>query len=248
MEALEFKLSGEFGMFRRPEKQKPALTFSLIPKSAVLGVCGAILGLEGYTSLRGMPEFWDKLQHLKVAISPLSVDGTPLKQPVRKIFVKYLNYHGYGNVDGPDILEEQILVRPAFMATLLGTENDNLFSAIKKQLKSNSCVFRPYLGKNEFLANVEFVGEQKAEGFAGNKLSCSSIYTENPKYEPGVRATAMKMWSYLIRDDFSRGLDEFGRHIQTKVCYHDGEIVPDQADPNAGRFYKLESGKTIFAF
>jgi CRISPR-associated protein Cas5h len=49
MKALSFNLSGNFAHFKKPDVNSYAyFTYSHIHKVALLGIIGAILGLEGY--------------------------------------------------------------------------------------------------------------------------------------------------------------------------------------------------------
>ena len=79
MEILTFKLSGETGFFKQPDVNTyQYYTYGHIHKIALLGIFGAILGLDGYNQQQKSdiyPQFYDQLQHLKVAIQPLNEEG-----------------------------------------------------------------------------------------------------------------------------------------------------------------------------
>ena len=91
MKAISFILSGKTACFRKPDVNQFAyFTYNNIHKPALLGLFGAIIGLGGYTQLNdenirnkkdkkplnnGFPEFYEKLQHLKISIIPLVPNG-----------------------------------------------------------------------------------------------------------------------------------------------------------------------------
>ena len=109
MKAISFELGGKTACFRKPDVNVYAyFTYNNIHKPALLGLLGAIIGLGGHTQLhdenRGKkpseltynhnyPEFYKKLQHLKVSIVPLAPNGyfskriEPLKLVVMQMFV-----------------------------------------------------------------------------------------------------------------------------------------------------------------
>ena len=91
MRAISFKLSARTACFRKPDVNVYAyFTYNNIHKPALFGLLGAIIGLGGHTQLHnenrgkkqnqleynhGYPEFYEKLQHLKVSITPLAPNG-----------------------------------------------------------------------------------------------------------------------------------------------------------------------------
>jgi len=249
MQALQFEIRAEFGIFRRPDKQEPSLTYNFIPKSTVLGMCGAVLGLSGF----GAPnknkrlEFINRLKHLKISVSPIY--GPPENpRPFLKTFVQFINYHGYGNVDGPLILKEQLLVRPAFRIAIIGAEDDENLIELTRRLKSREAVFRPYMGKNEFITDTKFVSLSKATVCKEGKFICSSIYPLSG-HVSGTREYDVSPPKLLVLDEYPYSYDESAKHICKRFCYQDGEIYSKGIDSDIGSFYRLDrSEKIIFAF
>lgn len=162
MKALCFKLSGKTGFFKKPDVNvKTYFTYSNIHKVALLGILGAIIGLQGHiqqtrkldNKSEGLdyPEFYDKLKALKVAIAPLGVKGYFTK----KIQV-FNNGVGYANKDGNLIVREQWLENPAWDIYLLddGSVDEEIFDRLKNYIFDGKCVYIPYLGKNDHPANI----------------------------------------------------------------------------------------------
>ena len=248
--AIDFVISAEFGIFRIPELQDPSLTFEFIPKSAILGICGAILGLEGYSSGKKNPEFLSALSEFEVAVTPYS-KGEPAKIPFRKSLVTFTNFHGYGNVDGPWICTEQVLIRPAYRLTIIADDSNPQFSKLVKLMKTNQTSFRPYFGKNEFLANLEFIGVFDVQDCVDDKVRCSSIYPVSSQGSvPSMRRGQPQPGTFKIFDNYAFSIDQNGRYVQKLFCFTDWEIFQKQADLSVGRFYRLTSGdkRAVFAF
>ena len=172
--AISFRLSGKTACFRKPDVNQYAyFTYNNIHKVALLGLLGAIVGYGGYTQLfeknrglkkgqlgydDGYPEFYEKLKHLKVSITPLATNGYFSK----KIQV-FNNSVGYANAVGakPEermkssnlIVREQWLENPSWQIMILDDGSDE-YSKIKEYLLEKKSVFIPYLGKNDHPANI----------------------------------------------------------------------------------------------
>lgn len=158
METLTFKLSGETGFFKQPDVNTyQYYTYGHIHKVALLGIFGAILGLDGYNQQQKSdiyPQFYDQLQHLKVAIRPLNEEGyIPKKVQVFNNSVGYASKEEGGNL----IVKEQWLEKPAWQIYLLceNLEADLLLQNLKNRLLEKRFVYLPYLGKNDHYANIE---------------------------------------------------------------------------------------------
>ena len=162
----------DFGFFKKPDANISYLTYEYIPKPALLGLLGSIIGLKGYTKNTQIPEFYQKLESLKTGIQPLelanhslpivSSDFLPLREPFLKTFVKYNNYHGYGSYEpgGNLIITEQILIRPAFRIYFrCGEVHKDIFEKLKGNLENQRSHYVPYMGKNDFPASFIYEGE-----------------------------------------------------------------------------------------
>ena len=87
MKALCFTLKGKTAFFKKPEVNSYVyFTYGNIHKIALLGVFGAILGYGGYTKQynkegrtkkvqESLPEFYENLNGLKVAVCPNAERG-----------------------------------------------------------------------------------------------------------------------------------------------------------------------------
>ena len=70
---ISFDLNAEFGFFKKPDINDGIyLTYNMLHKPALLGIIGAIIGLKGYERNGVLPEYYNKLKHIKVGIQPLS--------------------------------------------------------------------------------------------------------------------------------------------------------------------------------
>jgi len=163
---ISFDLFADFGFFKKPfsnEKLDLYLTFNMIHKPALLGILGAIVGLSGYKEYGILPEYYEKLNALKVGIEPIEkneVTGKIFsgKGNFQKTTLKYNNTVGYANKQNNIpcnlIIHEQIILNPAYRCYILLDDSIDLElqSKLEEYLSNGYADYLPYFGKNEFSA------------------------------------------------------------------------------------------------
>ncbi|HMX38692.1 MAG TPA: CRISPR-associated protein Cas5 [Saprospiraceae bacterium] len=143
---ISFDLRGDFGVFKKPDVNEGLqLTFNILHKPALLGILGAIAGLEGYQRRGVFPVYYQTLRDLKVGIEPLEHD----KGNFVKTALKYTNTVGYANADGNLIVTEQTLRLPSYRVYLLLDLDDAVQSLLHDRIWAAEAEYLPYFGKNE---------------------------------------------------------------------------------------------------
>jgi len=154
---VSIDIKAQFGFLKKPDTNEGIyFTYNIIHKPALLGILGAIVGLEGYYQAyvknKSLPQYWGKFGSIKIAIEPLNSD----KGTYNKTIVKYNNSVGYANVDktgknGSTLnITEQILISPKFRIYLLLNLLNEYENKLYESLKNNISEFIPYFGKNDF--------------------------------------------------------------------------------------------------
>lgn len=183
MDIFRFTLGGKHAFFKKPEVNSYYyFTYGNIHKVALLGMFGAILGYGGYTQMKGFekkkkqdeltysfPEFYERLKDVKLSIIPESQTGfIPKKIQTFNNSVGYASKEKGGNL----IVKEQWLENPKWEIGLLIDSEEA--EKIKDAISHNTCVYYPYLGKNDHLADIQVVGIESAEpiDFTRGRLSC----------------------------------------------------------------------------
>ena len=153
VEVLSFRLRGKMGHYRQPDTTITQGTYPFPPRPALLGLLGAILGLD-YNSPR-WPEFL-KAEHFL---------GLKLLAPVRTVCMQ-MSLLGKGFMAGggktakfnrPTVME--MVVAPDYRVYYAGENLDDL----KEKLSSRHSVFHTYLGSAFCLAFPLLEGIHKAE-------------------------------------------------------------------------------------
>lgn len=118
MQALKFRLKGKHAFFKIPAVNSYYyFTYAQIHKVALLGIFGAILGYDGYQQMQKedrFPEFYERLQALKVSVIPCVKNGIFLKK-----VQTFNNSIGSLEQGGNLIVQEQWLEKPEWLIYVL---------------------------------------------------------------------------------------------------------------------------------
>lgn len=197
MKALSFEISGKTAIFKKPDVNSYAyFTYNNIHKPALLGILGAIIGLDGYTKLfdknrglklgslqydNGFPQYYEKLKDLKVSIIPLAKNGYFSKKiQTFNNSVGYASFEQGGNL----IVREQWLENPKWQIIILENETQE-YKKIKENLIDKKAVYIPYLGKNDHFANIDNVEEIELNEnlYLDEGLYIDSLFIRNGKID-----------------------------------------------------------------
>ena len=212
MEILRFSLSGSTACFRKPEVNTYVyFTYGNIHKIALLGMFGAILGYDGHNQMKGygkerrqgklsegFPDFYERLKDLHISILPVYPHGLiPKKAQSFNNSVGYASREQGGNL----IVKEQWLENPSWEIAVLidSPEAETLKSAICE----SRCVYYPYLGKNDHMADIKDVRLEEVNEveFSQGQLDCLAP-------EEGIRTVTVDL------DDLEDLLEEQWEEFQ----------------------------------
>ncbi len=205
---ISFDIESDFGMFKKPDVNDIYFTFNIIPKPALLGILGAIIGLGGYNQMKKIdnsPQFYEELKDLLISVTPLEKRGV-----FQKRIVKYNNTVGYANKDGGTLnISEQTLIKPSYKVYVALDLSNNNHQLIEKYLLANKIdneyvpnyEYIPYMGKNEFKLDIKNI--QVFENFSfelDEVFAIATLFQNNGK-------EALKM-NEALRDPFDISMSE----------------------------------------
>lgn len=144
MKAIAFDVNGDLALFRKFYTNSSMLTYPFPPPTAILGTVGAILGIP-------KDKYISELSNIQVSVV--------LLQPVKKIRFS-LNYINTKDGDftlgkGRTQIPTEMVKNPAYRIYVRNL-NEYYEQNLVSLLKDHRCVFTPYLGISEFLANFHF--------------------------------------------------------------------------------------------
>ena len=151
---VSIDLKADFGFLRKPDTNEGiSISYNMLHKPGLLGVFGAILGMDGYQKRGELPEYYQKLHKLKIGIAPIDRDNSNETSTgnFAKTTIVYTNTVGYANKDKNSnpatfVAYESTLVRPSYRTFVILSDSDPLY----QYLKRGDAEYLPYLGKNEF--------------------------------------------------------------------------------------------------
>jgi len=151
MKVLVFDVSSDYAHFRKPYTTTSSLTYSVPPRTAVIGLLGNILGIQSGGFGRSTQSGYFEKRKLGT--------GIRIIYPIRKTTfnLKYLHTKNGGSI----LVPVECVVSPKYRIYVAG--NDKLLSDLKNKLENHETFFTPYLGISEFIASINYIGEFEGE-------------------------------------------------------------------------------------
>jgi CRISPR-associated protein Cas5h len=182
---ISIELFADFGMLKKPDTNEPVyLTFNMLHKPVLLGILGAITGLEGFKEKGKLPDYYEKLKDLKVGIEPLKHENGNFQ----KTIIAYNNTTGMASKEtgGNLIVTEQTLIAPAFRCYFMLDTDIELHKKIDKNLSNYDAEYLPYLGKNEFSVWWENYTQYEFKEFeAAENFKIASVFIKDKPVKDG---------------------------------------------------------------
>lgn len=249
-EAITFELSGKTGFFKKPDVNvNTYFTYNNIHKVALLGLLGAIIGLGGHIQQNrtntAFPQFYEKLRKLKIAIEPKGKNGYFIKK-----IQTFNNSVGYASKEagGNLIVREQWLENPSWQIYILDDNSidSDIFDKLKDYILNNQCVFIPYLGKNEHLADIRKISLVKIEPI--EKIECIDTLFKEEEVEIGDNPYDFDDRPYLFKEYSPCSLNEkYNFYEFEKLCFTNLEIL-DRKNIEHIYSYKNNQNEKVLAF
>lgn len=219
MQALKFRLKGKHAFFKIPVVNSYYyFTYAQIHKVALLGIFGAILGYDGYQQMQKedrFPEFYERLQALKVSVIPCVKNGIFLKK-----VQTFNNSIGSLEQGGNLIVQEQWLEKPEWLIyVLLDCEESE---KLAEMLEKKQSIYIPYLGKNDHSADILEVERVEVETTdpAGQRID--SLFPEE-----SFLMDELEAYSFKYRETLPVGLKEETNQYEYRKFAFSDEIVEE---------------------
>jgi len=149
-----FDIWGDYGHFKKYYTTSSPLTFSIPPRTAIIGLISAIIGLE-------------KNQYLSLMTKDKADIAIRIINPIKKIrMIQNLidTKGGYwkpvkrGNLTGRTPVRFEYLKGPKFRIYFTHSDGE-VYNSLKESLKNHKSVYTPCLGLSELIADFEFIDE-----------------------------------------------------------------------------------------
>ncbi len=146
---ISFIIYSEKGFLKKPDINDGIyLTYNMLHKPALLGILGAIIGLDGYKKNQELPKYYKELKHIPIGVAPIGSE----KGVFSKILIEYSNTTGLASNEngGNLIINEQTLINPAYKIFLLLDLDKPNEKKIYDYIREQKAEYLPYLGKNDY--------------------------------------------------------------------------------------------------
>ena len=150
MKGYQIKVDGNWGHFKKPETNNNPLSHDLITKTALIGMIGAVLGIERKEMKDKYPVFSEDFLY-----------GVELINPVRKISWGFTSATAVRPTAPGTPKYFEFLKYPAFKVCL-ALQNDRskeYLTAFVQSVQNEESVYPPVLGWHNCPANLSFISE-----------------------------------------------------------------------------------------
>lgn len=261
---ISFDLKAEMGFLKKPDINDGIyLTYNMLHKPVLLGILGAIAGMKGHEENGKLPDYYQRLKHLKTGIQPLdSNQGNFTKE-----IVSYNNSTGLASKDRTNgewhginlIVTEQILLKPAYRCFLLLDTDNPDEKLLYDSILSYKAEFLPYLGKNDFSAwwvNArEYDSVSKFDFRHDYKIASVFAKTEAVSNHAVRIASDMDLFAspqeptFFYFEKLPAGFDEtLLQYVYADFVYSNFTFKKSMNMSEAGDFYQINNGTIIQLF
>jgi len=150
MKGIQIIIEGNWGHFKKPETNNNPLSHDLITKTALIGLIGAVLGIEREEMKEKFPQLSEDLLY-----------GVQLLNPVKKFSWGFTSRSAINPTAAGTPKYFEFLKSPKFKVAigLYNTRSEELFEKFKQNVKLEECVYSPVLGMHNCPANLEWFSE-----------------------------------------------------------------------------------------
>jgi len=215
MKAIQFEIEGSWGHFKKPETNNNPLTHDFIPKTALIGMIGAVLGKNRKDMNRLFPILSEGLLY-----------SVKLLNPVKKISCGFTSSTAINPTKQGSPKYFEFLENPKFkiILTLKNKNAEVIFKDFNDSLINEKSLFNPVLGWHNCPANLCFINE-------------GSVEKKEGKFETNYFIEKNKQKLETIGGDFRIGFDKIPTYQEdfwNKPEYYKEIIYPD-----AGKILEL---------
>lgn len=170
-QVVVFDVWSKYAYFRRPYTTTTALTFNIVPRTAIEGLIGSILGFKS-------EEVYSKLLHSEIGIGLLNeVKKIPFSTThIHSDFWSEMNSYLEGTKIQKKIFHTRVnlelLVEPKYRIFFY---DENLSNDLSTFLRNHKTIFTPYLGTSSMIANFSYIGNFEYDSARKKNVDVFSI-------------------------------------------------------------------------
>ncbi|MEB2630193.1 hypothetical protein SOP94_17190 [Peribacillus frigoritolerans] len=247
MDTYSFDISSEFGYFQWSKtKGDNRITNLFISKTDVLGILGAIIGLDGYAQ----EYFREKNKSEKKAVFYNSLKGlqisiVPKREPF--LFEDHLIHRHLNHVNKKGSLMVKIfgLIKPSYKVFIQqGNVSRDVFGKLVKYLSKGWAEFIPYAGKNNFPIEISSFQKEHLQSLSEQEMVVDSLFLEESLMKDvQVFEVQLKMQEGVFH--YVESLKFFDEEVDTPQIVNRNMVWSSSEVSLYGDIYRNGSGETI---
>ncbi|MGQ1788259.1 MULTISPECIES: CRISPR-associated protein Cas5 [unclassified Saccharicrinis] len=150
MKGIQLRIKGNWAHFKKPETNNNPLSHDIITKTALIGMIGAVIGIER-----------DDMKELFPQLSEDLLYGVQLEKNPKKVSWGFTSKSAYEPVSSGSPKYFEFLKSPSFIVTLAIRSDRSLdiFDKFSSYVKEEKAVYTPILGWHNCPAELEFISE-----------------------------------------------------------------------------------------
>lgn len=233
--ALVFDIWGDYGHFKRIETTTSPLTYSVPTGTALAGLTAAILGLDrdSYSHIFSRENARFSVRIMRpICKTTININLIDTKK----------GYYLWDIGKNPrTIIPFEFLKNPRFRVYLWLSEHD-AYEHLKRLLAAHRCVYTPYLGISELIANFDFVGDFQVKG--PRRASDQKILSVIGKDEGEVALKYLEEGDKLAVETIPLYMDE--RRVVKEYCEILFEANGHPLVMSSGEFWTVNKDDVVF--
>ena len=240
MELINFLLSGRFAHFLRAEASVSALSYPVPPRTVIMGILGAVLGIP-----KDEPQI--VLEPANIAISGKlpkphwhraklrKVPPESLPRVIRKTQKSDRNT----SPEKATLILQEWLFNPSY--TVWVSIPEPYHAKLKSRLNKRQWHFTPSLGLSEMLADIEYLGTDKGVRLPKGTYDTQSVFQQNEGVLEMNQIFEKELALHSLQMPRSVTSDRVFSHC-TYFVERDGRPIPVETD----RAYKVGDKSVMF--
>ena len=150
MRGFQLKIEGKWGHFKKPETNNNPLSHDLITKTALIGLIGAVIGIEREEMKSKFPQLSEDLLY-----------GIQLKNPVKKISWGFTSRKAIRPTASGTPKYFEFLKNPKFLISiaLKNKSSESIFNEFKNFINLEQSIYPPVLGWHNCPADLKWESE-----------------------------------------------------------------------------------------
>jgi CRISPR-associated protein Cas5h len=228
VELINFRLCGRFAHFLRAEASASALSYPVPPRTVILGILGALLGLS-----KDKPQLI--LEPANIALSgklPKSHwHRTKFRKdppaPLPRFIRKTQKLDRNTAPEKPTLILQEWLFEPSFIIWISTPEP--FHTDLKDRLIKRHWHFNPYLGISEMIADIEYLGTNECNLLPKGIYNVQSVF----KQKAGILKTEKIFEEELVIHSLQMPRTVTVDRVFSHSAYfveRDGRAVPVETD------------------